>query len=135
MCHICKAFVEQLDSHLNNFHQLKRQSGQMNRAIGISTGLTKKFLRKDFSKTTPPVASSSDEFDPPHTSTTHKPLSNVVPYESIKKQPEKKQKTFQNENDPKEITKKMPQSSSSELRLRGVFKKGKNAKAHDLSEK
>ena len=76
----------------------------MNRAIGISTGLTKKFLRKYFSKTTPPVASFGDEFDPPHTSTTHKPLSNVVPYKSIKKQPEKNKKRSKM----KMITRKSP---------------------------
>ena len=95
--YICKAFFEQLDSHLNNFHQLKRQSGQMNKAIEKLAILTKLFLRKYFSKTNSAVASSDDEFDPWHT-TTSKPLSNVVPSESIKKEPEKKNKRYSKKN-------------------------------------
>ena len=124
MCHLCKSFFEWIDSHLKNFHQLQRPSGQMRRAFQKSTVTTKHFLHKYFDKTSSSLVQTSDEESvSPETSTVSKPPTNVVATEKIEKQAEKKQKqkSIWNENYPEEIPKQIPKSSLSEIRLRGVF--------------
>lgn len=45
MCHRCKLFFQRIDTHLFNFHQMKRYSGEYNKALRKYGKVTKIFLR------------------------------------------------------------------------------------------
>ena len=143
MCHICKSFFERIDTHFHNFHQLKRQSPQMTKSLQKSTLATKDFVNMYYSNTNLPETSSSDEFDETQTiqhqeltkstakSAPTKPLLTVTK-STAKSAPTKPlltvTKSTAKSTSPipetiEKVTKRMPKSSSTEIRLRGVFQK------------
>lgn len=104
MCYICKGFFERIDSHFNNFHQLKRQLDQMKRALQKSIISTKEFLDKYFQKTTTPVTSSDDEVVEPSSQSIvsinpTSPELNVNPSETAERDPHQQEKEIEKEKD------------------------------------
>ena len=92
MCYICKGFFDRIDSHFNNFHQLKWQSTQMERALQKSIIATKEFLNVYFERKTTPVTSSNNGILEPSPSSTvsinpTNPKLKVMPSETVKREP------------------------------------------------
>ena len=134
MCYISKDFLDRIDSHYNNFHQLRRQPTQLGKALQKSIIATKEFLSKYYKKTTKPVSSSDYEIPESSPSSTvsinpspsstvlmnpTNPKSKVMLSETVKRDPRKHEKKLEKEK----IPHKMPQSSSGEIQLTGVFEK------------
>ena len=94
----------------------------MKRALQKSIISTKEFLDKYLQKTTTPVPSPDDEIVEPSPQSTvsinpTSPKFKVKPSETAERDPSQQQKEIEKDIET------MPQSSSGEIRLRGVFKK------------
>ena len=116
MCYQCKSFSERVDSHYLNFPQLNRQSIKMKKALQKSKVMTEDFVRRYFLWASNANVTSSDNEQ--STSTATRPVLLTPSKNRHKKfQKQKERERYRN------YTKKMPKSSSGEIRLRGVFQK------------
>ena len=115
MCYISKGFLDRIDSHYNNFHQLKGQPTQLEKALQKSIIATKEFLNKYYKKTTKPVSSSDYEIPEsgpsstvwinpsPSSTVLINPTnlkSKVMSSETVKRDPPKHEKKLEKENIP-----------------------------------
>ena len=121
MCYQFKSFFERVDSHYLNFHQRKRQSTKMKKALEKSKVMTEDFVRRYFLWAGKHTVSGSNNEQSTSTSTsnTTSTSSTSTSTSNTQKRPE----TSKQKNVDETTQKKLPKSSSGEIRLRGVFQK------------
>ena len=121
MCYQFKSFFERVDSHYLNFHQRKRQSTKMKKALEKSKVMTEDFVRRYILWAGKHTVSGSNNEQSTSTSTsnTTSTSSTSTSTSNTQKRPETSKQTNVDET----TQKKLPKSSSGEIRLRGVFQK------------